>query len=894
MQKAHKVNLTFQLKRGTAARWIEMNPVLADGEPGFELDTNQLKIGNGKDTWTNLPYLTDTASLVTEEELANAIDIAKEEILNQSGLYELNYDKTANEIKLTNKNTGEVSTISTLDFIKDGMIKEVRLSSSGKELVITWNTDAGKEATRISLASFIDIYSSKNTDTVNMSVDNNVFFARVNPESLNNSHLTPNANIAASKLSQEVRDDLARAATAVQPEILEDYALAEETNRKMDDIFVSTQHNNCLKKYNPNLIKMEYTNRAGGWKASIKDENTGEEIHGASLFTRHNIDGWQEHSIEFVNDNTTNATFQIYSVSKEPGVVQIDDVKITQMDINPNGLYYDWKRSPDDFSNSSGFWTWPTSSMASPNGSGQAVIISGKNTWAGYITAELHGLNPGGMYYVDIDIAQVNTGGVNFKIIDQNGNIISLYEASKIRESMYLNKTGITRLYFVTPSGPISLQFSGSNSAPEDNLIINSCVVRQSNSTSWGEVNSTLDHGWVLNESWYTWGKNVEFDGEQVVQFSTSAAESYIRKKKRILTLNANTHYRFEFDAYRVSGGLAVTIEDANGVVIAKPNVSKSCAEGWGHYEVVFVPTTDICTASIAMIWGETLQYDVYIKNLNIKPIQPYSGNIIANSDFSVDEYADGTTIKTGQANWTLGKASSIVDGAAQLAVQEGNTTTYVPGCSQAITLVPGNTYKISFKSKSIEHTPMWMPYITFTNEDKQAFMADWKDEKYEDLVFGGPWIKGSAEHYAARVTVEGEVPINAKYLCINAGIWSSSEFEVDVKIKHGEEMIYFQKHNLSPGISSGSFRKYYLPLPEDFVFTGVDSIELTFMVNEIIDNECRNQISNVNILGNFVIANHYPEPDYYVFPDGRVGIQTLMAERVIANIDDGSLDWEV
>jgi hypothetical protein len=32
---------------------------------------------------------------------------------------------------------------------------------------------------------------------------------------------------------------------------------------------------------------MEYTNKAGGWKASIKDNNTGEEIHGASLFSRH-------------------------------------------------------------------------------------------------------------------------------------------------------------------------------------------------------------------------------------------------------------------------------------------------------------------------------------------------------------------------------------------------------------------------------------------------------------------------------------------------------------------------------------------------------------------------------------------------------------------------------
>lgn len=35
------------LKRGTAARWAELNPVLAIGEPGFVTDKNILKIGDG-------------------------------------------------------------------------------------------------------------------------------------------------------------------------------------------------------------------------------------------------------------------------------------------------------------------------------------------------------------------------------------------------------------------------------------------------------------------------------------------------------------------------------------------------------------------------------------------------------------------------------------------------------------------------------------------------------------------------------------------------------------------------------------------------------------------------------------------------------------------------------
>lgn len=48
---------TLQLKRGTAARWVELNPILAAGEPGFEYDTKKLKIGDGNTAWNDLPYI---------------------------------------------------------------------------------------------------------------------------------------------------------------------------------------------------------------------------------------------------------------------------------------------------------------------------------------------------------------------------------------------------------------------------------------------------------------------------------------------------------------------------------------------------------------------------------------------------------------------------------------------------------------------------------------------------------------------------------------------------------------------------------------------------------------------------------------------------------------------
>lgn len=46
----------IQLRRGTAAEWVDANPVLADGEPGVERDTGKQKVGDGVTAWASLPY----------------------------------------------------------------------------------------------------------------------------------------------------------------------------------------------------------------------------------------------------------------------------------------------------------------------------------------------------------------------------------------------------------------------------------------------------------------------------------------------------------------------------------------------------------------------------------------------------------------------------------------------------------------------------------------------------------------------------------------------------------------------------------------------------------------------------------------------------------------------
>jgi len=50
----------IQFRRGTATEWTTSNPVLSQGEAGYEHDTGKFKIGNGTSPWNSLQYSSGT------------------------------------------------------------------------------------------------------------------------------------------------------------------------------------------------------------------------------------------------------------------------------------------------------------------------------------------------------------------------------------------------------------------------------------------------------------------------------------------------------------------------------------------------------------------------------------------------------------------------------------------------------------------------------------------------------------------------------------------------------------------------------------------------------------------------------------------------------------------
>lgn len=48
----------IQIRRDTAANWTSSNPILAQGEFGYETNTKKFKIGDGITAWSSLSYFT--------------------------------------------------------------------------------------------------------------------------------------------------------------------------------------------------------------------------------------------------------------------------------------------------------------------------------------------------------------------------------------------------------------------------------------------------------------------------------------------------------------------------------------------------------------------------------------------------------------------------------------------------------------------------------------------------------------------------------------------------------------------------------------------------------------------------------------------------------------------
>jgi hypothetical protein len=118
--------IQIQFRRGTAAEWTGVDPTLAEGEMGIETDTNLFKIGNGNDSWTELPYgglrgyvgSSGFTGSIGNMAVSNVLYVSKSGNDSNSGT-------ALNTSKLTIKSALQIATNGTTIFVKSGDYTEI-------------------------------------------------------------------------------------------------------------------------------------------------------------------------------------------------------------------------------------------------------------------------------------------------------------------------------------------------------------------------------------------------------------------------------------------------------------------------------------------------------------------------------------------------------------------------------------------------------------------------------------------------------------------------------------------------------------------------------------------------------------------------------------------------
>ena len=67
-------NALIEVRRDTAANWTSANPILANGEPGYETDTKKLNYGDGSTAWASLAYFAGSPTFATAAQIRAGTD----------------------------------------------------------------------------------------------------------------------------------------------------------------------------------------------------------------------------------------------------------------------------------------------------------------------------------------------------------------------------------------------------------------------------------------------------------------------------------------------------------------------------------------------------------------------------------------------------------------------------------------------------------------------------------------------------------------------------------------------------------------------------------------------------------------------------------------------------
>ena len=151
----------MQQRRGTASQWTIANPILAEGEFGWESDTNSFKIGDGVNNWAALEYFQDGTAL--SGSLEDYVDVASLAVPDGVATLDTNGTLESSQIPASLATTSYVDTaVSNLIDAAPGALDTLNELAAALNddanffTTINTNISDGDDATLIAAESYAD------------------------------------------------------------------------------------------------------------------------------------------------------------------------------------------------------------------------------------------------------------------------------------------------------------------------------------------------------------------------------------------------------------------------------------------------------------------------------------------------------------------------------------------------------------------------------------------------------------------------------------------------------------------------------------------------------------------------------------------------------------------
>lgn len=144
----------INLRKGTSTEWSTANPILNDGEPGYDRTTNTLKIGNGISAWNSLSAIGGSGGID-----ANHTGLAKAWV-NFNGVGTVAIRSSRNVSSITDLGVGLYRVNMVAGTVSDAnysVVVSTTISNPPAEAGVRFVSEYVRTTTTFNLASYVEV-----------------------------------------------------------------------------------------------------------------------------------------------------------------------------------------------------------------------------------------------------------------------------------------------------------------------------------------------------------------------------------------------------------------------------------------------------------------------------------------------------------------------------------------------------------------------------------------------------------------------------------------------------------------------------------------------------------------------------------------------------------------